>query len=179
MQRVVLLAVVPRLLCTFFSKPSITHDEPVVTTVIPGLPVSPPSTPPPVSITPVTQQAAVEYKPFTPLPEVQTSSGDYLNALSGSASSRTSGAISGSSSGQSGYLDALQSQNTKPASGMGLRGYLDTVVASKTTPASTPTPVVAEVQPEPVLPPVVKVATQPVPVVKTEVEYKPYVPLPL
>ena len=67
----------------------------------------------------------------------------------GSASSTTSGAISGSSSGQSRYLDALQSQNTKPASGLGLRRYLDSVVASKTMSASTPTPVVAKVRPEP------------------------------
>jgi hypothetical protein len=75
--------------------------------------------------TPLTTGTASEpaktYKPFTPLPKVDSDGDGYLNALSGTGGKAISG------KGMNGYLNALDSKNTKAVTGSGVGGYLDDI----------------------------------------------------
>ena len=151
----------------FFTKPTVSEEVSVVTTV----------TPPHVAnedvssaSTPTTSQPKPEYKPFTPLPNVQTKEGGYLDALAHSSDSKVN---TYQGTGQKGYLDALQSESTQSNSGAGMTSYLDNVGSSKplssikSSAASVASPI-QQVTPQvqssvPVAPPV---------------EYKEFTPLP-
>ena len=108
----------------------------------------------------------VQYNVFTPLPEVQSKQGSYLDALVGTGSASISG------SGQSSYLEAIQSQNVKTLSGTGTgqSTYLQSVSSNKPLSLTKVESVITTVQPD------VKTSETPE---EESTQNKPFSPLPV